>query len=326
MDISPEKQDNSDKKETNPEELINTNKINEEKDKEQDKEKDSDIFDDESSHESVFDEESSEKAEENNNNKNNGLMNHLFLENKKKRELTEEQKEQRIKKNIEKYCLRNDRMLKLLDKINKGETTRKNINEMMRLLAIDLSDTKKLTNSKTLISQRKKDLFNKLFDLTFTEYQFFWFQLTNGKYKKGNAQLINSSNMHKARTIYNEIIEKRKKEANDNKAKKELTVREIIKDRNNKEFESEKLDEIFMGYDSQISSDEDSLDSSVDESSSESESDVKNNIDKEKEEKIRKEQEEKEKVEKKKREEERRIMNEKVKKFIDNEDEIDIFN
>ena len=44
--------------------------------------------------------------------------------------------------------------------------------------------------------------------------------LTNGKYKKGNAQLINSSNMHKARTIYNEIIEKRKKEANDNKAKK----------------------------------------------------------------------------------------------------------
>lgn len=38
MDISPEKQDNSDKKETNPEELINTNKINEEKDKEQDKE------------------------------------------------------------------------------------------------------------------------------------------------------------------------------------------------------------------------------------------------------------------------------------------------
>jgi hypothetical protein len=66
--------------------------------------------------------------------------------------------------------------------------------------------------------------------------------------------------MHKARTIYNEIIEKRKKEANDNKAKKELTVREIIKDRNNKEFESEKLDEIFMGYDSQISSDEDSLD------------------------------------------------------------------
>ena len=326
MDISPEKQDNSDKKETNPEELINTNKINEEKDKEQDKEKDSDIFDDESSHESVFDEESSEKAEENNNNKNNGLMNHLFLENKKKRELTEEQKEQRIKKNIEKYCLRNDRMLELLDKINKGETTRKNINEMMRLLAIDLSDTKKLTNSKTLISQRKKDLFNKLFDLTFTEYQFFWFQLTNGKYKKGNAQLINSSNMHKARTIYNEIIEKRKKEVGDNKAKKELTVREIIKDRNNKEFESEKLDEIFMGYDSQISSDEDSLDSSVDESSSESESDVKNNIDKEKEEKIRKEKEEKEKEERKKREEERRIMNEKVKKFIDNEDEIDIFN
>ena len=314
MEISKESQENSDKKENAEEDIINTNKMIEEK--EDSKEKDSDIFDDSSSHESIFDEEPSEKAELNNNNinnKNNEIMNNLFLENKKKRELTEDQKEERIKRNIERYCKRNDRMLELLEKINKGETTRKNINEMMRLLAIDLSDTKKLTNSKGLISHRKKDLFNKLFDLTFTEYQLFWFQLTQGKYKKGNAQLINSGNMHKAKMIYNDIIKKREEKINQNKGKKEFTVREIIKDRNNKDIEAEKLDEVFFGYDSQISSDEDSIDSSVEESSSDNESDIKNNIEKEKE-------------EKKKKEEERKIMNEKVKKFIDNEDEIDIFN
>ena len=327
MEISKESQENSDKKETAEEDIINTNKMIEEKEDSKEKEKDSDIFDDSSSHESIFDEEPSEKAELNiNNNKNNEIMNNLFLENKKKRELTEDQKEERIKRNIERYCKRNDRMLELLEKINKGETTRKNINEMMRLLAIDLSDTKKLTNSKGLISHRKKDLFNKLFDLTFTEYQLFWFQLTQGKYKKGNAQLINSGNMHKAKMIYNDIIKKREEKINQNKGKKEFTIREIIKDRNNKDIEAEKLDEVFFGYDSQISSDEDSIDSSVEESSSDNESDIKNNIEKEKEEKIRKEKEEKEKEEKKKKEEERKIMNEKVKKFIDNEDEIDIFN
>ena len=330
MEISKESQENSDKKENAEEDIINTNKMIEEKEDSKEKEKDSDIFDDSSSHESIFDEEPSEKAELNNNNinnnKNNEIMNNLFLENKKKRELTEDQKEERIKRNIERYCKRNDRMLELLEKINKGETTRKNINEMMRLLAIDLSDTKKLTNSKGLISHRKKDLFNKLFDLTFTEYQLFWFQLTQGKYKKGNAQLINSGNMHKAKMIYNDIIKKREEKINQNKGKKEFTVREIIKDRNNKDIEAEKLDEVFFGYDSQISSDEDSIDSSVEESSSDNESDIKNNIEKEKEEKIRKEKEEKEKEEKKKKEEERKIMNEKVKKFIDNEDEIDIFN
>ena len=126
--------------------------------------------------------------------------------------------------------------------------------------------------------------------------------------------------------IYNDIIKKREEKINQNKGKKEFTVREIIKDRNNKDIEAEKLDEVFFGYDSQISSDEDSIDSSVEESSSDNESDIKNNIEKEKEEKIRKEKEEKEKEEKKKKEEERKIMNEKVKKFIDNEDEIDIFN
>ena len=42
-------------------------------------------------------------------------------------------------------------MLELLAKINSNETTHKNINRMMRLLAADLSDTKKLINQKSLI-------------------------------------------------------------------------------------------------------------------------------------------------------------------------------
>ena len=41
-----------------------------------------------------------------------------LLNKKKKRELTQEQKEERIKRNIERYCARNDKMLELLDKIN----------------------------------------------------------------------------------------------------------------------------------------------------------------------------------------------------------------
>ena len=180
-------------------------------------------FDDSlSSHESIFDEDLSnlsnkneeEKVEEEkNNNNNNSLINNsnilnMLLNKKKKRELTQEQKEERIKRNIEKYCARNDKMLELLDKINNNEITRKNIDDMMRLLAIDLSDTKKLANKKALISQKKNEMFNKLFDLTFKEYQYFWFTLTQGKYNKGNAQLINSSNMRNAKLIYDGIIEK----------------------------------------------------------------------------------------------------------------------
>ena len=290
--------------------------INNEK---KDEDKENEFEDDTSSHESIFNDEISEKKEEEKENVNK--IENIFLEKKRKRELTEKEKEDRIKKNIEKYCKRNDRMLELLGKINNSETTRKNINEMMRLLAIDLSDTKKLTNRNALISQRKKELFNKLFDLTFTEYQFFWFRLTSGKYKKGNAQLINSSNMREAKIIYKEIIEKRNEK---NKVDKEKTVREIINDRKNKDIENDKLDEVFLGYDSEISSDEDSLDSSIDESSSDNES-VKNaEKEKEEKEKIRKEEEEREK--KKREEQEQKERNEKMKKYMEKEDEIDIFN
>ena len=51
-------------------------------------------------------------------------MNNLFLENKKKRELTEDQKEERIKRNIERYCKRNDRMLELLEKDKENKILR----------------------------------------------------------------------------------------------------------------------------------------------------------------------------------------------------------
>ena len=194
-------------------------------------------------------------------------------------------------------------MLELLDKINGGEKTRKNINKMMRLLAKDLLDTKKLTNRKALISNKKDEFFNKLYDLTLVEYKSFWYNLTQGEYREGNAQLLKSSNISKAKKIYNAIIEERKKNINDNKENKELTVREIIKNKNNRDIEIEKLDDIFLAYDPEISSDEDSLDSSVDESSSDYVSVIKN-AQKENGEKIRKENEEKEKEEDMKKKEE----------------------
>ena len=220
-----------------------TNNIN----NEEKEDKGIDFDEDSSSHESIFNDSISEKKEEEKDNGNK--IENLFLGAKKKRELTEEEKAERIKKNIDRYCKRNERMLELLEKINNNETTRKNINEMMRLLAIDLSDTKKLTNRKALISQRKRELFNKLFDLTFTEYQYFWYQLTQGQYKKGNAQLINSSNMKTAKMIYKNIIENRKKGEEKNKEK---TVKQIIDDRKNKDIENDKLDEYFLGFDSGI--------------------------------------------------------------------------
>ena len=92
---------------------------------------------------------------------------------KKRKVLTEEEKKERQKKIIDRYCNRNDEMLKLLEKINSNEITHKNINRMMRLLAIDLSDTKKLINKRSLLHNQKKEIFDKLLDFTYEEYQFF---------------------------------------------------------------------------------------------------------------------------------------------------------
>ena len=323
MDSQPNESIPEQKEKELKEQVNNNDDNNNNNNSAEENENESDL--DSSSHESIFYNYFSEKKEEEKEEKENiNKINNIFLENKRKRELTYEQKEERIKRNIERYCKRNDRMLELLQQINNKDTSRKNINEMMRLLAIDLSDTKKLTNRKALISQRKKEMFNKLFELTFREYQLFWFQLTEGKYKKGNAQLINSSNISNARAIYNKIMEDREKERKQGKEINEKTVKDIINDRNNKDIESEKIAKLIL-YDSEISSDEDSLDSSIDESSSDNESNKKN--EKEKEENIRKEKElkKKEEEEKKKKEEEKE-KNEKMKKFMEEEDEIDIFN
>ena len=223
-------------------------------------------------------------------------------------------------------------MLELIGKVNKGEATNRNIKEMMRLLAIDLSDTKKLINKKALISRKKEELFEKLFELTFLEYQRFWALLTNGKYKKGNAQLINSGNIGKAKTILKEILENRKKKENkdneNNDKNNNRTVREIIDHRKNLESANEDLDDVFLRYDPDISSDEDSLESSVDESSSDNDNDEiskKDGKDKEKEEEEKKKKEEMER-ELKEKERELKEKEEKMKKFMDKEDEIDIFN
>ena len=174
-----------------------------------------------SSHMSIFNE--SFNIDENpNSNENNNNNNEIISQNqnllkfeekflgKKRKKLTEEEKKERIQKNINKYCQRNNEMLELLEKINSNETTHKNINRMMRLLAADLSDTKKLINQKSLIYNQKKEIFNRLLNFTFEEYQYFWFKLTEGKLKKGNAQLIKSSNISKAKEILKDLEEKKK--------------------------------------------------------------------------------------------------------------------
>ena len=274
--------------------------------------------DESSSHESIFYEESSiEKQKIQKKEKNNTTILNQILWGKKK-DLSKEQKEERIKRTIDRYCKRNDRILELFEIIYNGEITNKNINEMTRLIALDLYDTKKISNKKALISQKKNDIFDRLLDLTFEEYQLFWFKLTKGKYKKGKAELINSGNMRNAKFIYDKIIDERSHNENGNK-KKEKSVREIINIRNNMEIEQEKLDDVFLGYDPDISSDdEDSLDSSDEEIFSES---VVNNKKSEKEKLIIKEIERQKEYEKEERE-----KSEKMLKLMDKEDEIDIFN
>ena len=216
-------------------------------------------------------------------------------------------------------------MLELMEKVNKGEATNRNIKDMMRLLAIDLIDTKKLINKNVLISRKKEKLFDKLFDLTSKEYQKFWFALTNGEYKKGNAQLINSSNIGKAKSILKQIMEaKNKKKENNN----DKTIREIINRKKNLEKAIEDLDDKFHRFESDISSDEDSLESSIDESSSDNDNDeISKKYEKDKE-KEKEKEEKKEEMERELKEKERELKEkeEKMKKFMEQEDEIGIFN
>ena len=126
------------------------NKEQNEKNNNVNNDEEKDMDEDSSSIESIFKDdppknEEEDKKEEKEEKSDTNILN-IFMGKKKKKELTPEQKEERIKKSIERYCKRNDRMLELMEKVNKGEATNRNIKEMMRLLAIDLSDTKKLIN------------------------------------------------------------------------------------------------------------------------------------------------------------------------------------
>jgi hypothetical protein len=141
--------------------------------------------------------------------------------------------------------------------------------------------------------------------------------------------------MRNAKIIYDGIIEQRKNNNKINKdQKKEKTVREIIDKRNNMEIEDEKFDEVFLKYDPDISSDEDSLDSSVDDSLSDASDKSEKEKKEEKEKKDKKEEEKKvneKECEIKEREMKEKEMiekerNEKMKKIMNEEDEIDIFN
>ena len=208
-------------KSNNDKNLSKESDINDDK-----KEEENEFFEDLSSDEKIFEDESSEKKDEK---ENESEKNNLLLEKKKKRELTEEEKkeeeEKRIQNYIHKYCQRNNEIIQLLKNIDNSEITKKNIKRLMLLLSQDLRDTKKITNINNLISHKKKVLFNKLYDLTYKEYQLFWLALTQYKYKYGKAQYINSGNISQANSIYKQIIEKRNDEEKENSNKKEKTIR-----------------------------------------------------------------------------------------------------
>ena len=283
------------------------------------------------------------QKDENNPSENDKILKcqEIFL-GKKRKVLTEEEKKERTKKIIDRYCKRNDEMLKLLEKINSNEITHKNINRMMRLLAIDLSDTKKLINKKSMLHNQKKEIFQNLLNFTFQEYQYFWFQLTNGKSKKGSAQLIKSNNISRAKQILKELQEKKIKFDNDNnsnnngeekseekknkdkdnpevKPKKERTVKEMIQAADLRDIENKKLDEFFEN-ESAISSDE-SISSSISESDDDGDGDGDdNNISnsksskESKKDKDKEKNKEKEKEREKQKEKEEKIFNEKKEK------------
>ena len=317
---------------------------------------------DSSSHMSIFDESINDEENVNNENNNNNLVDekedekilkfHEKFLAKKRKPLSEEEKKKRIEKRIERYCKTNDDLLQLFEKITNHEITRNNINHMMSLVAKDLSDSKKISNRKALIFNKKKEIFQRLLNLTFEEYQLFWYKLTDGKTKKGNAQLIKSTNISKAKEILKSLEDKKNENENEinkydvegekkddliNKnSKNNKTIKEIIEAADLRDNEIEKLNEEMLGSDNDISNSDESLSSS----SSDSDEDIDNNsksiniknIDnneekkekerKEKEEKERKEKEEKEKKEKEEKENKEKLL----KKIMEEKDEIDIFN
>ena len=202
---------------------------------------------------------------------------------------------------------------------------------MLILLAKDLSDTKKIINMKALLRYQKEEIFQRLLNLTFEEYHLFWYTLTDGKTKKGNAQLLKSSNISKAKKILKSLEEKKNENENEiNKydekgnlininSKKNKTIREIIEAADLRDKEIEKIDEEMFGDDSVISNSDESLSSS----SSDLDEDIDNNskiIDNKNKEK--EEKEEKERKEKEEKERKEKIL----KQIMEEKDEIDIFN
>jgi len=319
---------------------------------------------DSSSHMSIFDDESinDEKNVNNENENKNNLVDEKEDENilkfheqflgKKRKPLTEEEKKQRIEKRKNRYYKANDEILQLFEKIDNDEITPNNINHLMSLLAKDLSDTKKISNRKALIFNKKKEIFERLLNLTFEEYQLFWYKLTDGKLKKGNAQHIKSSNIPKAKEILNSLEEKKNEnEINKNNeeeknlininSKNNKTIKELIQAADLRDNEIEKLNEEILGADDDISSDE-SLSSSSSDLDEDNDNDNSSSIidnknidikNEEKEEKERKENEdkkrkEKEEKEKKEKEKEKEKENKEkiLKKIMEEKDEIDIFN
>jgi hypothetical protein len=202
--------------------------------------------------------------------------------------------------------------------------TPNNINHLVSLLVKDLSETTKITNRKALISNKKKEIFQRLLNLTFEEYQLFWYKLTDGKLKKGNAQHIKSNNISKAKEILKSLEEKKNEnEINKNdeeekdlinlNSKKNKTIKELIQAAEFRDKEIEKINEEILGTDNDISSDESELIDNDSSNIDDKNMDIKNE---EKEEKERKEMERKEKENKEKI----------LKQIMEEKDEIDIFN
>lgn len=227
-----------------------------------------------SAHFRKFDESINNERESPIQNKNESIFKcqEIFLL-KKRKALSEEEKKKNIYKSIDTYCKRNDEMLRLLEIMNSDEITYNIINRMTNLLNKDLSDTKILRNEKTLISYQKDKLFERLNNLTIIDYQYFWYKFTDGKLKKGNALLIKSSNISKAKMIIKELEKRRilnennvnineeekKKEALLNEkenSKKNKTIKEKIEYNKFRDEESQKIDNEILQSDFLISSEE----------------------------------------------------------------------
>ena len=132
--------------------------------------------------------------------------NHKFLHKKKKN--YKEEKEERIRKHIDRYCKRNNEMLLLLQKMNLDGITYKDFNRMLYLLSKDLYDTKKICNNNALLHNKKKEIFKKILNFPKEERQYFAMKFTNGKCENIQGECINSSNISEAKKIIKEIEEK----------------------------------------------------------------------------------------------------------------------